>query len=117
MILFDLLKRIKLDFMVLFSSVSSVLTPGALSDYTAANSFLDAFAFFANAKGYFHALSINLVELERSGHVRRVADPAGRGGLESGCPRKRNHDKKRCGGLQSSPKFKSHSGRCQPTES
>ena len=59
MILFDLLKRIKLDFMVLFSSVSAVLTPYALSDYTAANSFLDAFAFFANTKGYFHALSIN----------------------------------------------------------
>jgi acyl transferase domain-containing protein/acyl carrier protein len=59
MILFDLLKRIKLDFMVLFSSVSSILTPYALSDYTAANSFLDAFASFANAKGYFHALSIN----------------------------------------------------------
>lgn len=59
MILFDLLKRIKLDFMVLFSSVSSVLTPYALSDYTAANSFLDAFAFFANAKGFFHTLSIN----------------------------------------------------------
>jgi acyl carrier protein len=53
------LKRIKLDFMVLFSSISSVLTPFSLSDYTAANSFLDAFAFFANAKGYFHALSIN----------------------------------------------------------
>src|SRR4029077_1376668 len=59
MILFDLLKRIKLDFMVLFSSVSAVLTPYALSDYTADNSFLDAFAFFANTKGYFHALSIN----------------------------------------------------------
>jgi acyl transferase domain-containing protein len=59
MILFDLLRRIKLDFMVLFSSISSVLTPYSLSDYTAANSFLDAFAFFANAKGYFHALSIN----------------------------------------------------------
>jgi acyl transferase domain-containing protein len=59
MILFDLLKRINLDFMVLFSSISSVLTPFSLSDYAAANSFLDAFAFFANAKGYFHALSIN----------------------------------------------------------
>ncbi len=58
MILFDLLKRIKLDFMVLFSSVSSAITPYALSDYTAANSFLDAFAFFANAKG-FPALTIN----------------------------------------------------------
>lgn len=59
MILFELLKRIKLDFMVLFSSVSSVLTPYALSDYTAANAFLDTFAGFANAKGYFHTLSIN----------------------------------------------------------
>ena len=46
MILFDLLKRAQLDFMVLFSSISSVLSPYALADYTAANSFLDAFAFF-----------------------------------------------------------------------
>jgi acyl carrier protein len=59
MILFELFKRIKLDFMVLFSSLTSVITPYALSDYSAANSFLDAFACFANAKGYFHALSIN----------------------------------------------------------
>jgi acyl transferase domain-containing protein/acyl carrier protein len=59
MILFELLKRTPLDFMVLFSSVNSVLTPYGLSDYAAANSFLDAFAFFANAKGYFHALTIN----------------------------------------------------------
>jgi NAD(P)-dependent dehydrogenase (short-subunit alcohol dehydrogenase family)/acyl carrier protein len=59
MILFELLKQVKLDFMVLLSSVSSVLTPYGLSDYTAASSFLDAFAHFANTKGCFHALSIN----------------------------------------------------------
>src|ERR1017187_3564503 len=59
MILFDLLRKVKPDFLVLFSSIASILTPYALSDYSAANSFLDAFACFANAKGYFHALSIN----------------------------------------------------------
>jgi len=34
---------------VLFSSITSVITPYAESDYSAANSFLDAFAPFANA--------------------------------------------------------------------
>ena len=59
MILFDLLKQTKLDFMVLFSSVNSVLTPYALCDYSAANSFLDAYSSFANAGGNFHTLTIN----------------------------------------------------------
>ncbi len=59
MILFELLKNVELDFMVLFSSISSVLAPYALSDYTAANSFLDGFAYFANAKGRCHTVSIN----------------------------------------------------------
>jgi acyl transferase domain-containing protein/acyl carrier protein len=58
-ILFDLLKRIKPDFMVLFSSVSSVLTPYALSDYSAANAFLDAYSCFANAHGGFHTITID----------------------------------------------------------
>ena len=58
-----------------------------------------------------------LVGLERSGHVSRVGDPAGGGGSEAGCPRKRNHDKRRFGGLPSSPKFKSHAGYRQPAES
>jgi len=58
-ILFELLRQVKLDFIVLLSSVSSVLTPYGLSDYTAASSFLDAFAYFANKQAGCHALSIN----------------------------------------------------------
>jgi len=59
MILFDLLKDASLDFLVLFSSITSVITPYAESDYSAANSFLDAFAPFANSKKKFHTLTIN----------------------------------------------------------
>jgi len=59
MILFDLLKDVKLDFLVLFSSITSVLTPYAECDYSAANSFLDAYSYFANAHARFHTLSIN----------------------------------------------------------
>src|SRR4029450_262023 len=59
MVLFDVLKDANLDFLVLFSSITSVITPYAESDYSAANSFLDAFAPFANAKRKFHTLTIN----------------------------------------------------------
>ena len=59
MVLFDVLKDANLDFLVLFSSITSVITPYAESDYSAANSFLDAFAHFANAQGKFHTLTIN----------------------------------------------------------
>jgi acyl transferase domain-containing protein/acyl carrier protein len=59
MILFDLLKKTNLDFLVLFSSITTVSTPYAESDYSAANSFLDAFTYFANAQRRFHTLTIN----------------------------------------------------------
>ncbi len=59
MVLFDLLKDVKLDFMVLFSSMSSVAGPCAHSDYSAANCFLDAFANYSNSLAKFHTLSIN----------------------------------------------------------
>jgi acyl transferase domain-containing protein/acyl carrier protein len=59
MILLDLLKGINLDFLVLFSSITSIITPYAESDYSAANSFLDAFAHFANAQKSFHTIAIN----------------------------------------------------------
>jgi len=59
MILFDLLKGASLDFLVLFSSITSVISPYAESDYGAANAFLDAFAPFANANTTFHTLTIN----------------------------------------------------------
>ena len=59
MILFDLLKKTNLDFLVLFSSITTVSTPYAESDYSAANAFLDAFTYFANAQRRFHTLTIN----------------------------------------------------------
>jgi acyl transferase domain-containing protein/acyl carrier protein len=59
MILFDLLKDMNLDFLVLFSSITSVITPYAECDYSAANSFLDAFTYFSNAQKKFHTLTIN----------------------------------------------------------
>jgi NAD(P)-dependent dehydrogenase (short-subunit alcohol dehydrogenase family)/acyl carrier protein len=59
MILFDLLKDVNLDFLVLFSSITSVITPYAECDYSAANSFLDAFTYFSNAQKKFHTLTIN----------------------------------------------------------
>jgi acyl transferase domain-containing protein/acyl carrier protein len=59
MILFDLLKDTSLDFLVLFSSITSIITPYAECDYSAANSFLDAFAHFANRKKSVHTLAIN----------------------------------------------------------
>jgi len=59
MILFDLLRQVKPDFMVLFSSINSILTPYAECDYSAANSSLDVYSSFANAHGGFHTLTIN----------------------------------------------------------
>ncbi|MEQ1759707.1 MAG: SDR family NAD(P)-dependent oxidoreductase [Vicinamibacterales bacterium] len=59
LILYDLLKDASLDFLVLFSSITTVSTPFAEADYSAANAFLDAFTYFANADGRVHALTIN----------------------------------------------------------
>ena len=59
LILFDLLRDVALDFFVLFSSMASVTTPYAHSDYSAANSFLDAFAYYSNSHKNFHTLTIN----------------------------------------------------------
>ncbi len=49
----------RLDFVVLFSSTSSIVgLPGQI-DYTAANAFLDAFAHYGEAMGWPHVVSIN----------------------------------------------------------
>ena len=58
-ILHDLLKPLNVDFLVLFSSITSVLTPYAESDYSAANAFLDIFPAFANSQGTLRTLTIN----------------------------------------------------------
>jgi acyl carrier protein/NAD(P)-dependent dehydrogenase (short-subunit alcohol dehydrogenase family)/pimeloyl-ACP methyl ester carboxylesterase len=59
LVLFELLKDARLDFLVLFSSTASVLAPPGQADYSAANSFLDAFAHFANTTTAFHTITIN----------------------------------------------------------
>ncbi|MGA3212033.1 MAG: SDR family oxidoreductase [Terriglobales bacterium] len=77
MILFDLLLDVKPDFMVLFSSTGSILTPYAESDYSAANCFLDAFSSFATAHGGFHTLTINWPGWKEVGMLADLAIPAG----------------------------------------
>ena len=47
-----------LDFFVLFSSLSSVLGPPQASDYSSANAYMDALAYFRHERGL-PALSIN----------------------------------------------------------
>jgi len=79
MILFDLVKDARLDFLVLFSSITSVITPYAESDYSAANAFLDAFTHFANARTKFHTLTINWPGWKEVG---QLADLKIRPGLE-----------------------------------
>jgi pimeloyl-ACP methyl ester carboxylesterase len=79
MVLFDLLKDARLDFLVLFSSITSVIAPYAEADYSGANSFLDAFAPFANANGKFHTLTINWPGWKEIG---QLADLEVRPGLE-----------------------------------
>ena len=59
LVLFDLLSELDLDFLVLFSSITSIITPYAESDYSAANAFLDAFTYYSNAQKRFHTLTIN----------------------------------------------------------
>jgi len=58
-ILYDLVKDLQVDFLVLLSSITSVITPYAEVDYSAANSFLDAFSCFSNSEGRLRAVCIN----------------------------------------------------------
>jgi acyl transferase domain-containing protein len=77
MILFDLLKQVKPDFLVLFSSITSILTPYAECDYSAANCFLDAYSSFANTHGGFHTLTINWPGWREVGQLADLTPPTG----------------------------------------
>jgi acyl transferase domain-containing protein/acyl carrier protein len=59
LVLHDLLADVDLDFLVLFSSITSIIFPYAESDYAGANSFLDAFAHYSNARRKYRTVSIN----------------------------------------------------------
>jgi thioesterase domain-containing protein/NAD(P)-dependent dehydrogenase (short-subunit alcohol dehydrogenase family)/acyl carrier protein len=58
-VLFELFKDAGLDFLVLFSSLTSILTPYGVAEYSGANAFLDAFGSFANRDARFRTLTIN----------------------------------------------------------
>ncbi|MFT3868853.1 MAG: SDR family NAD(P)-dependent oxidoreductase [Nibricoccus sp.] len=57
--LHEALRNLKVDFLVLFSSITSVITPYAESDYSAANAFLDAFSHYLNSQGGPKTVAIN----------------------------------------------------------
>jgi len=54
----ELTENIKLDFFIMFSSIASVLGSAGQSNHSAANAFLDLFAYYRRSKGL-PALSIN----------------------------------------------------------
>ena len=58
-VLFELFRDSALDFLVLFSSMTSIVTPYAVAEYSSANAFLDAFGSFANREARFRTLTIN----------------------------------------------------------
>ena len=77
LILFDLVKELPLDFVVLFSSMTSIETPYAQFDYSAANAFLDAFTYAANAQYPFHTLTINWPGWKEVGLLANLEMPPG----------------------------------------
>lgn len=76
-ILFDLVKDDALDFLVLFSSITSVITPYAEADYAGANAYLDAFAHYANSKSKFPTLAINWPGWKEVGQLADLEVKAG----------------------------------------
>jgi NAD(P)-dependent dehydrogenase (short-subunit alcohol dehydrogenase family)/acyl carrier protein len=76
-ILHDLLARVDVDFLVLFSSITSVIAPYAEADYVAANSFLDAFASYSNAHGRVHTLVINWPGWKEAGQLADLKSQPG----------------------------------------
>jgi acyl transferase domain-containing protein len=88
MILFDLIKDLPLDFVVLFSSMTSIETPYAQFDYSAANAFLDAFTYAANARHKFPTLTINWPGWKEVGLLANLEMPLGMEGWKEDALRK-----------------------------
>ncbi len=76
-VLYDLLKNLDLDFLVLFSSISSIVRLHGQSDYAAANAFLDEFSHLANSQAGFRTLSINWPGWREIGILTRLKTLAG----------------------------------------
>jgi len=72
LILEELLKDQPLNFFILFSSIGSILAlPGRVA-YSAANTFLDQFAHYKNAKGCRNTISINWDEWRQIGMTAKM---------------------------------------------
>jgi NAD(P)-dependent dehydrogenase (short-subunit alcohol dehydrogenase family)/acyl carrier protein len=59
LVLNELITDLKLDFFAMCSSITSVITPFAESDYSAANAFIDVYAQYSNSFNKVHTISIN----------------------------------------------------------
>jgi len=77
MVLLEVLKEVKLDFLVLFSSINSILSPFALGDYSAANAYLDVVAGFANTHRNFRTLTINWPGWREAGQLLNLEEVPG----------------------------------------
>ena len=71
-VLYKLLKDLELDWLVLFSSLSSIVRPHGQSDYSAANAFLDEFSHFCNSEAGFRTLTINWPGWREAGILTRL---------------------------------------------
>jgi acyl transferase domain-containing protein len=80
-ILHALIEPHRPDFCVLFSSLSSVIPFHGQSDYCAANAFLDAFAFAANARSPVRTVAVDWPVWREVGILTRMETLAGFGGM------------------------------------
>ncbi|MDO8540963.1 MAG: SDR family NAD(P)-dependent oxidoreductase [Opitutaceae bacterium] len=76
-VLFDVVRDLNPDWIVLFSSVSSVAAYHGQGDYCAANAFLDAFVHYANAHADFPTIAINWPAWREVGILTEMKTPAG----------------------------------------
>ena len=81
-VLFELFKDAPLDFLVLFSSLTSILTPYGVAEYSGANAFLDAFGSFANREARFRTLTINWPGWKDVGQLANLKIAPGLEGLK-----------------------------------
>ncbi len=76
-VLFDVVRDLQPDFLVLCSSMSSVAGYHGQGDYCAANAFLDAFAHYASAQADFPTIAIDWPVWREVGILIDLNNPAG----------------------------------------
>lgn len=75
-VVFEAVRALRLDFLALFSSVSSVVGFHGQSDYVAANAFLDAFAHYASTRASFRTVAIDWPVWRETGILTGLQAPA-----------------------------------------